>query len=54
MSPPILKKRSKNLRVVTSLIDFKGEADIIITNRMHADLDDVSTKVFTRDSYGRD
>ena len=43
-----------NSRVLTSLDDLKAEADIIISNRMHEDLSDVSEKVFTRDLYGRD
>ena len=43
-----------NSRVLTSLEDFKDEADIIISNRMHHDLTDVSYKVVTRDLYGRD
>lgn len=43
-----------NSRVLTAIDDFKVEADVIITNRMHEDLSDVSVKVFTRDLYGRD
>lgn len=40
--------------VVTDLGEFKKRADIIITNRQTPDLDDVTTKVYTRDIYGRD
>ena len=43
-----------NSRVLTALDDFKAESDVIITNRMHKDLSDVSVQVFTRDLYGRD
>ena len=42
------------VRVTESLDEFKNLADIVITNRWHADLDDVSEKVFTRDIYGTD
>jgi UDPglucose 6-dehydrogenase len=30
---------------------LKSEADIILTNRMHADLEDVKDKAFTRDLF---
>ena len=43
-----------NSKVFSSLDEFKGLADVIISNRMHGDLSDVSEKVFTRDLYGRD
>lgn len=52
--PTYAEEMFENSRVVATLVDFKAEADIIITNRMHTDLNDVGAKVFTRDSYGRD
>jgi len=41
-------------RVLSSLSEFKRLADVIISNRMHEDLSDVTEKIFTRDLYGRD
>lgn len=43
-----------NSEVLTSLSEFKERADIIICNRKHNNLRDVSEKIFTRDIYERD
>jgi UDPglucose 6-dehydrogenase len=43
-----------NARVVNCFSIFKEEADIIIANRLSADLYDVQDKVFTRDLFGSD
>ena len=43
-----------NSKVVLSLDEFKRDSEIIVSNRMYKDLDDVSDKVFTRDLFGRD
>jgi UDPglucose 6-dehydrogenase len=43
-----------NSKVIRELKVFKETADIIIANRMNAELQDVKDKVFTRDVYGQD
>lgn len=43
-----------NSRVLKSLSEFKAQADIIICNRLDANLSDVENKVFTRDQFGSD
>ena len=40
--------------VVRDLTQFKAQSDIIIANRLNADIEDVADKVFTRDLLQRD
>ena len=43
-----------NSKIYTDLTQFKNEADLIICNRNHYDLDDVQDKIFTRDLFQQD
>jgi UDPglucose 6-dehydrogenase len=52
--PTIEEKLFFNSRVISDLGAFKAEADIIMANRLTADLADVADKVFTRDLFGSD
>ena len=43
-----------NSRVETNFDVFKRISDIILSNRMMSELDDIKEKVFTRDLFGAD
>ena len=52
--PNYQEKEFYDSKVIDSLESFKNISDIIISNRMNIELDDVVEKVFTRDLFGID
>jgi UDPglucose 6-dehydrogenase len=52
--PALNEKDFYSSRVVLDIEAFKKEADIIITNRMVDELEDVLEKVYSRDLFGND
>lgn len=52
---PVLEDNTfYNSRVIKSLEEFKSLSDVIVSNRLGAELSSVADKVYTRDLYGRD
>lgn len=49
--PVLTEKKFFNSAVVAELEEFKSLSDVIIANRLDDQLEDVSSKVFTRDLY---
>lgn len=52
--PALTAVKFFNSRVVNDLVQFKDEADVIVANRMTAELDDVAAKVYSRDLFRQD
>jgi UDPglucose 6-dehydrogenase len=52
--PAIKDVKFFNSRVVNDLQQFKQESDLIVANRITADISDVTNKVFSRDLFGQD
>jgi len=52
---PVLEEEEFfNSQVITDLAEFKAMSDVIVANRLSAEIQDVSHKVFTRDLFGSD
>lgn len=52
--PPLSDAAFFNSAVFDDLSAFKAKSDVIVANRLDANLDDVAEKVFTRDLFRRD
>jgi len=52
--PALKEDKFFNSRVVNNLAQFKAEADVIVANRLTADMSDVADKVYSRDLFGND
>ena len=52
--PALKEDKFFNSRVITDLEEFKSISDIIVSNRLCSELNDVEEKVYTRDLYNRD
>jgi UDPglucose 6-dehydrogenase len=52
--PELKEEKFYNSRVIKDLNDFKRMSDVIVANRVTADISDVRDKIFTRDLFGSD
>ena len=52
---PTLKDATFNgIKIVNDLDEFKNSCDLILANRLSPELDDVKSKIYTRDLFSRD
>jgi len=52
--PTLDEETFYNSRVISSLEEFKNEANVIIANRITQQIQDVLPKVYSRDLFGGD
>lgn len=52
--PTLTSSEFHGCKVVKSLNDFKNACQLILTNRLDQNLEDIQEKVYTRDLWGRD
>ena len=52
--PVLQADEFEGLRVVKEFDEFKQLCDVIVSNRLATELEDVSEKVYTRDLFNRD
>jgi len=50
--PTLNASQFKDYQIVNDINNFKSRSDIVIANRKSIELDDISSKVFTRDIFG--
>jgi UDPglucose 6-dehydrogenase len=52
--PILAQKEFFNSKVLDDLSEFKRRADLIVSNRLVDELNDVTAKIYTRDLFGGD
>lgn len=52
--PSLEEESFFNSRVIRDFDEFKRMCDVVVANRMSAELDDIGSKVYTRDVFNRD